>query len=421
MPYVSVAALASGERRADAARVLFILAAIGSFSSPPVANIAEGLGLIAFFTSPGAWIRLRTAAALPLGAGSLILLTTMAVAMLWADVEWVRRFAAWWSWRPLLLLLVASALFTEARWKERFALALVGALVLAAVVSFVARLLAAPAPADPAVIYEPGIILRNHTTQGMAFVVGTVLAAMLAWGCPVSSRRRQFLLVAIVLFVANIALIASGRSAHVALLVAGAVGAFSLLQGRRRWLAPIVVLVLGTAVLASSSMVRQRFETAVGELDSGVSSPNVTSMGLRKVIWETTAELISRRPLLGYGVGGFAPAYAKLVHQHYTGWQAAEATDTHNQYLHVMVEAGIPGVLAFLAFVVGVMRQSAPAPFRGAGLALFSAWLVTSLFNSHFQSFAEAHLIGLVLGALLAGRAAYPSASSAATTAATRS
>jgi membrane associated rhomboid family serine protease len=35
-------------------------------------------------------------------------------------------------------------------------------------------------------------------------------------------------------------------------------------------------------------------------------------------------------------------------------------------------------------------------------LSLFLAWLATSLFNSHFQTFAEAHLIGLVLGVLLA-------------------
>jgi len=121
------------------------------------------------------------------------------------------------------------------------------------------------------------------------------------------------------------------------------------------------------------------------------------------VIWSTTRELIARRPLLGYGVGGFAPAYAQLVHQNYTGWQAAEAKDTHNQYLHVMVEAGIPGVLAFLFFLAGVVRQWAPSPYRATALALFGAWLLTSLANSHFQTFAEAHLIGLVLGMLLAG------------------
>jgi O-antigen ligase len=224
-----------------------------------------------------------------------------------------------------------------------------------------------------------------------------------------------------VLFVANIALVATGRSAHLALLVAGGVAAFSLMPGRRRWLVLVLVPLAGGALLASSSMVRERFATAYGEFGTVQTSPVETSMGLRSVIWETTRELIARRPLLGYGVGGFAPAYAELVHQHYTGWQAAEAKDTHNQYLHVMVEAGIPGVLAFLAFVAGVLRQPAPAPFRGAGIALLAAWLATSLFNSHFQTFAEAHLLDLVLGMCLAGGTVQPAASAAPAAAATAS
>ena len=35
-------------------------------------------------------------------------------------------------------------------------------------------------------------------------------------------------------------------------------------------------------------------------------------------------------------------------------------------------------------------------------LALLAAWCTTSLFNSHFQTFNEGHLIALLLGALLA-------------------
>jgi len=411
------AASASGQRWALAARVCFTVAAAGCFTSPPLANIGAGLGLIAFAAMPGAWQRLRAAAARPVGVGLLVLLLTMAVAMLWADVPWGQRFAAWWSWRPLLLLLVASALFDAARSKDQFALALVGVLALAAVASFLVLLLP-----NPVFIDQPGIILRNHTTQGMAFVVGTVLAAMLAWGRPVSPRLRLALWGTIVLFVANLAFVTTGRSAHVAVLVAGALGAFSLTPGRRRWWAAAGVLLAGMAILASSSMVRDRFQTALGEIGTAMTVTSETSIGSRIVIWKTTGELIARRPLLGYGVGGFTPAYTQLIQQQqYAAWRA-EVKDAQNQYLRVMVEAGIPGVLALLAFVLGVLRQSAPAPYRGAARALFVAWLFTNLFNSHFQTFAEAHLIGLVLGVLLAGDgAAYPSPSSEATSPATSS
>jgi len=384
-------------RAADAARLLFALAAIGSVTSPPLANIAAGLGLIAFCAVPQAWQRLRAAAVQPLGRGVLVFLATMALAMLWADAPWDRRLAAWWSWRPLILMLVGTTLFTAPRWRDRFCWILVGALAVAAVASFILRLMP-----NPVLIDDPGILLRNHTTQGMAFVAGTALAVLLAWGRPAGRRQRLMLYAALLLFFANIALIATGRSAHVALLVAAAIAGAAVLHGRQRWWVLVLIPLAGALTLASSPMVRERFTQAYGELGTVQTSPSETSMGLRLIIWPTTLDLIAERPVLGYGVGGFAPAYARLIHQRYSDWRAAEAKDTHNQYLHVMVEAGIPGVLAFLYFLSGVLRQRAPPPYRGVGLALFAAWLTTSLLNSHFQTFAEAHLIGLVLGALLA-------------------
>jgi O-antigen ligase len=394
------AAIATGGpqgRAADLARVFLIVAAIGSFTSPPLANIGAGLAVICFLLIPGRWALWRATAMQPVGVGVLVLLSVIAVAMLWADAPWPRRLAVWWSWRPLLLLLFGCALFAQPRWKDRYAASLVAVLALAALASFVLRVLGI----SPVGVDEPGILLRNHTTQGMALVVGVILAAVLGWGRPAERKMRWAMALAIALFVANIALVVTGRSAHLALLVAGAVLTFSLLDGRRRWLGALAIVVAGGALLASSTMVRERFETAYSEFGAS-SSPTETSMGIRKVVWDTTIHLIEQRPLLGYGVGGFAPAYARYVHEHYTGWQAQEAKDTHNQYLHLWVEAGVPGLLAFIAFAIGVLRQPAAAPYRGAAWGLFAAWLATSLLNSHFQTFAEAHLLGLTLGVLLA-------------------
>jgi len=386
-------------RALDAARALFMLAALGAVSSPPVANIAAALGLVALALSAGIAARLRLALAQPMVRGVLALLGVLAVATLWADgVPWARRFAEWWSWRALILLVAAFLAFDERRWRRRFCATLVVALALAALASF--GMLLTP---NPTIIDEPGVILRNHTTQGMAMVGGFVLAGALLLEPGAPRGRRALLLAAMALFVANIAHIADGRSGYLALLVAAGTGAFAYAGGRRRWLALVAVVLLGAVALASSGTVRHRLSVAVQEFQTAKTSPVETSMGLRVVIWETTARLLERHPVLGYGVGGFAPAYAQEIHQHYTGWQAAEAKDTHNQYLRVWVEAGIPGLLALLVFIAGVLRQRGGQPFAAAGHALFVAWLATSLFNSHLQTFAESHLLAVLVGALLAG------------------
>jgi O-antigen ligase len=412
-----------------AARLFFLLAAMGSVSSPPVANIGAALGLLALCGVRGMGARLRAALRTPLGVGILVLLAALGLAMLWADgVPWPQRFASWWSWRPLVLLLVGTALFDTARARDAFARGMVVFLAVAAAASFI--LYAIP---GAIVIDEPGILLRNHVTQGMAFVAGAALAVMLAWGRPAAPGARWArwaLSCAAVLFVANIATITSGRSAHVALLVVVALGAFQALRGRLRWpvLAPVLILVpvLCAGLLAASPMVRHRFEAVVTEVDTVDTSPVATSSGIRLVIWSTTGRMIARRPWLGYGMGGFVGAYDRAVHEQVLdtdNWRdASRAKDTHNEYLHVLVEAGIPGLLAFFAFAAGVLRQPAPAPYRACALALFLAWMATSLFNSHFQTFAEAHLLGLLLGALLGiEREPQSGASSARASAATSS
>ena len=65
---------------------------------------------------------------------------------------------------------------------------------------------------------------------------------------------------------------------------------------------------------------------------------------------------------------------------------------------------------AVLGLIVGAARQPAAQPYRSCGLALLAAWCTTSLFNSHFQTFNEGHLIALLLGALLAPDAQQSSA-----------
>ena len=406
----------NAERWAPVARVCILLSAVGCFISPPLTNIGAALGLITLFFIPGAASELRAAAARPMGMCVLALLATMALAMCWSEAPWSRRFGEWWSWRPMLLLLVLAPLFGSEQAKDRFALALVGVLALFAAASFFVLLLP-----NPVIIDQPGVILRNHTTQGMALVVGSILAAMMAWGRPVSPRLRLLLVGALILFVANLALVTTGRSAHVAILVAGALCGFSLATARWRWWVAAAVVLLGLGVLASSSMVRDRFAKAYEEIGTANTVTTETAIGSRIVIWNITRDLIARHPLLGYGMGGFPAAYAQELEQrHDLAWRA-EVQDPQNEYLRVIVDAGIPGVLAFAAFVFGLLRQEATAPYRGAARALLIAWLCTSVFNSHFQTFAEAHLLALVLGVLLASEGAPQRSSSRVATAAATS
>jgi O-antigen ligase len=386
-----------------AVRIALVVAAIGSFCSPPVANVGVALALLLTLASPALRARLAVVATQPLGRGALILFAVMTLAMCWAPVAWSARFAAWWNWRTMLVIVLTAAAFGDERWKERFCLALVAATTVGAIASFAMR--AAGVTLDPGF---PGTLFLNHVTQSMALAVGIILASVLAAQRERAPRSRALLVAAAVVCLANLVLVTAGRSGQVALAVAAVSAALLMLSGHRRWQAVLALLVLGAGLATASPALQQRFRKIVQEAPSlECSTPEESSTALRLLLWRTTGALIRDHPWFGYGVGGFTPAYEREVpsqvgNQALTGWCARPAHDPHNQYLRVTVEAGVLGLVAFLGFIVAAVRQPASQPYHGAALALLAAWCTTSLFNSHFQTFNEGHLIALLLGALLA-------------------
>jgi O-antigen ligase len=397
-----------------------IAASIGAFVSPPLANAGAALACVISLAWAPARLRLAPAARHPLGTAALVLLAVMTLAMTWADVDWHARLAAWWNWRTMLLVVVAGAAFGDARWKRRYAEALTVAVALGAAASFLLWTMGRPLGDN-----EPGVLFRNHVTQSMALTVAVVLGAVLAGQPGRSAGARRALAAAALLCLADLVFVTTGRSGQVALLVAALAAALLLLRGRGLRLALLAVPALALALLVASPVLQQRFGKVAQEAPSLDCAGSENSTGLRLLLWRTTTDLIAARPWFGYGVGGFTPAYAQRLPAHLrgqpaTGWCARPVHDPHNQFLRVTVEAGLPGLLALLGLLAGAARQRAAQPYRACALALLAAWCTTSLFNSHFQTFNEGHLIALLLGALLAPGPDQP-ASAASTAARTSS
>lgn len=188
-----------------------------------------------------------------------------------------------------------------------------------------------------------------------------------------------------------------------AFVVAAATVALVSLRGRMRIGALVLLTVLVATAFAASPRLQERYALGVRELRTVSDLQEVTSMGIRTVIWDSTRDLIEARPVLGCGLGGFAPAYAMRIAQNYSeGWRATPVADPHNQYLFLWAEAGLPGLLAFLLFLLALWRQRPPTACGATGIALVMAWCATSMFSSHFQTFNEGHLIALFIGVFLA-------------------
>lgn len=381
----------------DAARWLVAAIMIALLFSPPLVALAE-LALVACFVA-SADLRERTLRALrqPLVVAALVLYAIISLGTLYSIGSWAESLGLWWSWRKLLLLPLAAAIFDETHWKQRLAWTLVIVATLCAVVSYMSLLLNVGIYKYPA-----GITIRNHATQGMIFAIAAFAAAVLLRATPdLSLLQRRFLGTGLVLLIANIVYVTPGRSGYLVMMVLCATFVVSLMRGRARYALVVLVPALAALLLATSPTARHRFSEALDQMKNYEQSTELTPMGVRIVMWRNTLELIGQRPWFGYGTGGFEEAYRRQV-AGVSGWQGQVTSDPHNQFLKIIAEHGLLGLAVFLAFITSAFQQKTSTSYRILGLGVLLSWCATSLFSSHFSTFSEGRFLALWCGAMLA-------------------
>jgi len=141
--------------------------------------------------------------------------------------------------------------------------------------------------------------------------------------------------------------------------VAFAVGmaAFALMLGRAllRRHARLVAGVVAAAAAAFALLL------ATKVVPVQIFRDFVTSFDIRVGYWQGALSMARDHPVGGVGLGTFGDRYPR-----YRPLLAHPAQDTHNDYLQVLAELGVPGLLAFLWLWAACLRNAfagpAPAP-----------------------------------------------------------
>lgn len=140
----------------------------------------------------------------------------------------------------------------------------------------------------------------------------------------------------------------------------------------------VVVLIVA---FVGGDRVATRMEGIQGEAEV-VDSARVN----RRLIWDSTIELIKERPLLGIGFGAYGAAITRFDA---TGGRAA-LQQAHNDYLEVLANGGVVGLAMFVWFGVlvgfrAVRNLRSDAPFRRA--SCFGA--IIGIFGVLIHSFVD--------------------------------
>ncbi|MCS6293168.1 MAG: O-antigen ligase family protein [Nitrospira sp.] len=390
----------TSQRLIDLARIAAIIACVGLLYSPSVATIGLVVTYVAFLASGQAVSRLKSALTRPLVYWGVAFLGIVLFGVVYASVPWSDRWMDFFKWRTILWLCVTSMLFDRTCWKERFLVVFLAGTAVAVAGSF------ASAAGWVTLWRAPHELLRNTGTQGMAFACAALVCAWLtlekrsplglaAWIWPVLG----------LLYVVNVIFITDARSGYALL----GVGLFILLCWKASWrhrvLIMVGLLVAGGLAFAVSPRMQGKVMAGVTQWTSEAESAQLTNFGSRRVFYQNSLEVLREHWLLGVGTGGFVQAYGDHVARKYeaSDWRVLPTTDPHNQYLAVWIQQGVAGLALFLAWIAAIVRErESPWVYHRLAVAILAGWCVTSLFSSHFRTFAEGHLLATFLGVLLA-------------------
>ena len=203
----------------------------------------------------------------------------------------------------------------------------------------------------------------------------------------------------------------------------------AIVQYRR--LIVVALIALGLAVVAAPGAVgsvQQRF----GDLGSQNAANSKNSLKWRRGEWARMTHYGDEKPLTGEGFGGYQRLTVKefgyqdltfsTIRRNGAGAISSIGFAAHNDYVKLYVETGVPGVILWVAVLIGVVLTAAHAarvpglrPWAVAVAALAAAFALMSA-SDNIQGYAVPVAILFALTGALAGasrRTAPPSRSPA--------
>jgi putative inorganic carbon (HCO3(-)) transporter len=196
----------------------------------------------------------------------------------------------------------------------------------------------------------------NALAGSLCFVIPLALVLLFSGKARVA-RIASFGTVSLV-FLA-VMFLSQAFGAWIALLIS--MGLVGMKKKKRLWIAAGGVLILGFFLFSrpARTLVREKFEIRYG-------------------LWSTGVTAVQKHPLLGIGMD-------RLRYNPGIGYELAHA---HNQLIHTAAELGIPGVVAYLAILIGagwmcleVSKRAKAAWMRDAARGLGAGQLAFLIFG----------------------------------------
>jgi O-antigen ligase len=341
---------------------------------------------------------LRRELSIPAAFLPVLLWLLAAIGMLWADVSLAERLSGLSRFHRLLfvpLLLLHFQRSDRGVWVLWGFLASTFAVL---VVSWASLLIPGLASRENVV----GVPVKEYISQSAEFVVCAF--ALLGFACEAARERRWplalGLVVAALLFLADILFVVSSRAALLVILVLLLFLAFK----EFRWKGVVVAVVLGcvaaAALWSASPYLRDRLTTSVNELKAYREENAANSTGLHLEFLRKSLTFVSTAPVFGHGTGSIPQQFRDAA----VGKDGASSVTwgtPHDQILGVAVQIGLVGAVLLIAmWVAHFLLFSGNGLLSLIGAVVVAHNVVSSFFDLYLFAFVPGWLYVFGVGVL---------------------
>jgi O-antigen ligase len=244
-------------------------------------------------------------------------------------------------------------------------------------------------------------VIGDYITQNVMMSFFVLLSLVYSKAAKTAARRYIWAAVALLAAI-SITHLSQGRTGYLLVAVILVVFIFANLQGKALWIALFGGILFLGASLASSKILTQRFELAVTEAKQSDVN-NQSSIGHRLYNYKKTVELISEKPILGWGTGAYHTQTCRVVEK--PEWCEVFSWHPHNQFLFFGTDHGMLGILTYLSLIASMVwlaLRDTNWQSRTLLLGFASLLVADSLFNSPLWSSRENHFFTIMMALLIA-------------------
>ncbi|ACZ12826.1 O-antigen ligase family protein [Sulfurospirillum deleyianum] len=197
-------------------------------------------------------------------------------------------------------------------------------------------------------------------------------------------RVKQFGLLALSLLLIVTLFLSNGRTGQLSFLVALCWMIVMFFRGNMKLLSGLVftVFIAAYGIYNGVPQFQKRIDTIFVDVQKMKQGVWNTSIGLRLSYWLLAKEIVLEHPLLGVGYGDYKLAVEEALQKNDFGIEAkAKAflitNDLHSQYLMVVVQGGLIGLVLFVWFLIALYRLPIQNPvYKRLSLLLLSIYII---------------------------------------------